>query len=52
MLLENAGYTIVGVADNGIDGLDLCRRCNPDLALYEHKVSPRHGVPASTSVQV
>lgn len=42
VLLEDEGHQVVGVADNGIDGLDLCRRLAPELAVLDLKV-PRLG---------
>ncbi|MCP1646105.1 two-component system sensor histidine kinase EvgS [Pseudomonas citronellolis] len=41
-LLEGAGHAVVGVADNGVEGLDLCRRLAPELVVLDLKV-PRLG---------
>ncbi|AMO76325.1 response regulator [Pseudomonas citronellolis] len=41
-LLESQGHQVVGVADNGVEGLDLCRRLAPELVVLDLKV-PRLG---------
>ena len=46
-LLEDAGYDVVGQAEDGFDAIELCRKLKPDLILMDVKMSLLNGIKAA-----
>ncbi|MHC6180354.1 response regulator [Clostridium sp. JNZ X4-2] len=46
-MLTSSGYDVVGKASDGLQAVDLCRRCRPDLAIMDIKMSKLDGIQAA-----
>lgn len=46
-MLTSAGYSVVGEASNGLQVVELCRRCKPDLVLMDIKMPKLDGIQAA-----
>ena len=46
-MLVSAGYYIVGEASNGLQAVELCRKCRPDLVLMDIKMPKLDGIQAA-----
>lgn len=45
-ILQGAGYKVVGMAKDGLDAIELCRREKPDLAIMDIKMPVLDGLEA------
>ncbi|WP_072902053.1 ANTAR domain-containing response regulator [Hathewaya proteolytica] len=50
-ILEDAGYSVVGEASDGIDAVELCRKEKPDLIIMDIKMPLLDGLSASKIIQ-
>ncbi len=46
-MLVSAGYYVVGQASNGLQAVELCRKCKPDLVLMDIKMPKLDGIQAA-----
>ena len=46
-MLVSAGYYVVGEASNGLQAVELCRKCRPDLVLMDIKMPKLDGIQAA-----
>lgn len=46
-MLTSAGYYVAGEASNGLQVVELCRRCKPDLVLMDIKMPKLDGIQAA-----
>jgi len=49
-ILSKLNYSVVGVADDGYDAVELCRECQPDLVLMEIDISVFDGLSAADAI--
>lgn len=49
---EALGYELVGIADNGIEGLELCRQERPDLVVLDVKIPKMDGLELAQILKV
>ena len=49
-ILEDAGYEVAGEAEDGLDAVDLCGSCRPDLVLLDVKMPIVDGLTAASMI--
>lgn len=49
-MLTEAGYEVVGEAENGLRAIELAQECNPDLAILDVKMPQLDGISAAEKI--
>jgi len=50
-ILEGAGYAVAGQACDGLEAIELCRECKPDLVLMDVKMPLLNGMKATQMIK-
>lgn len=50
VMLESAGFTVVGEAADGFDAIELCKKHKPDIALLDVKMPVFDGLSAASEI--